>query len=560
MEDVNALINKKMYAATDYVYRYGLMQIQSNKKKQVKMPEFCNDLDLIEGIHFADIQRAALLISTCYEHIKSKDIDMVAYLFSTSNCAKSVEFLEEMDDVEKVKQIRNCFAHGHYRVNKIGSGDVDCVYINNGKVRGKIDIEEMNELINIFECVLLKSFTSNKVVNIITIKDDVKVKNRASLIRKLNSVRYIPIYYGNDFRINRLRNKMSQDAPSDDKFILERELTDVDKKNIIGIFEKNGFCFVEEMEKTFPGITDEILRDIIENLLNVNTPKLYNVSLSMFLTPLVFGDPELLKEYSIKDVSSYVKDLFKLPFTFANLLLNYSFFTFDYLREMNERNSHKLFLYKDFDMTGINCQSFVGEELVKSVDPKQRIKMEVEDIRSRIRKLDAAKKAKLKRKSDYEAAGDRLLDRENKFNQLTKEISDIDESLLAEFEKLTKLSNDLDGDLETPYFDCRNLFRHLRNSVAHYRYSVDYADSIVRGDYDRMKFHFEDYDDIYDEDGNVVGEKLNFTMDCTARTLRRFLEDVNSRISNMLATSELDEMFEDDRMLVEEIISKDKTT
>lgn len=546
MEEVNTLIDKKLHAATDFAYRCGLVQL--NKKKattSIKVPECCSNIDLINGIFFADIQNKALMISTCYENMTNSQVKTLVKYFGGCDVFKCIQCLKDMDDTEKIKQVRNCFAHGHYKISNFNLGSEDYIYIDNGKVCGKVDNDGLNELGKIFNYMSI--VTSPKGVKLIVFGDNLKAINRSVLLRKLDSIAYYSIHdYGEGFTEAALDSVIHPEKELAKKIKLEeKHLSDKEKRLVLDAFEGINFLNLEKAEKLFPGFIDEFLEDVITNIINIDSPHVYSFPLQNLLTPLIFGT-NVINKYTMEERRNYIKFTSAAAFTFTKLLLNYSFFTFDYLREMNERNNKGLFLYKDFDMTGINFQTFNGEVPVKQVDPKKKIEDDLEVISSKISKLDVILKAKEKRKKNFEAAGDKLPDRESKIKKVNEEIEKAKRDLLIESKKLNDLSGDLLNNSEGPYIDCRNLFRHLRNAVTHYRYSVDYGDAIFRGDYGRIKFHFEDYDDIYDDQNNVVGEKLNFTMDCDARTLERFLKDVNERISNMLGTNELKEMFEDE--------------
>lgn len=550
MEEVNTLIDNKLHAATDFAYRCGLAQL--NKKKattSIKVPECCNNIDLANGIFFADIQKSALMISTCYENMTNRHVKTLVKYFGECAVFKCIQCLKDMDDTEKIKQIRNCFAHGHYKISNFNPDSEDYIYIDNGKVCGKIDIDGLTVLCKVFRYMSI--VTSPKGIKIIVFGDKLKAINRSVLLKKLDSITYYSIHdCGEGFAEEALDTVIHPEKEfAMKKTKLEKKhLSDKEKRLVLDAFEGINFLNLEKAEKLFPGFINEFLEEVITNIINIDSPHVYSIPLQNLLTPLIFGT-NAINIYTMEARRDYTKYTSAAAFTFTKLLLNYSFFTFDYLREMNERNNKGLFLYKDFDMTGINFQTFNGEAPVKQVDPKKKIEDDLKVIRSKIRKLDDILKAKEKRKKDFETAGDKLPDRENKIKKVNEEIEKIKRDLLIEFEKLNDLSGDLLNNSEGPYIDCRNLFRHLRNAVTHYRYSVDYGDAIFRGDYGRIKFHFEDYDDIYDDQNNVVGEKLNFTMDCDARTLERFLKDVNERISNMLETNELKEMFEDEIFL-----------
>lgn len=547
MEEVNTLIDKKLYAATDFAYRRGLARL--NKKKattSIKVPECCSNIDLANGIFFAEIQNKALMISTCYENMTNSHVKTLVKYFGGCDVFKCIQCLKDMDDTEKIKQIRNCFAHGHYKISNFNPDSEDYIYIDNGKVCGKIDIDGLTVLSKIF--YYMSIFTSPKGIKIITFGDKLKAINRSVLLTKLDSIRYYSIHdYGEGFMEAALDAFIHPEKEfAKKKHKLEKKhLSDKEKRLVLDAFEGINFLNLEKAEKLFPGFIDEFLEEVIINIINIDSPHVYSIPLQNLLTPLIFGT-NAINIYTMEARRDYTKYTSAAAFTFTKLLLNYSFFTFDYLREMNERNNKGLFLYKDFDMTGINFQTFNGEAPVKKVDPKKKIEDDLEVISSKIGKLKDILKAKEKRKKDFEAAGDKLPDRENKIKKVNEEIETIKRELSIESKKLNDLSGDLLNNSEGPYIDCRNLFRHLRNAVTHYRYSVDYGDAIFRGNYGRIKFHFEDYDDIYDDQNNVVGEKLNFTLDCDARTLERFLKDVNERISNMLGTNEIKEMFEDE--------------
>ena len=52
MEEVNTLIDKKLYAATDFAYRCGLIQLNKKKStRSIKVPECCSHIFITSRYH-----------------------------------------------------------------------------------------------------------------------------------------------------------------------------------------------------------------------------------------------------------------------------------------------------------------------------------------------------------------------------------------------------------------------------------------------------------------------------------------------------------------------------
>lgn len=106
------------------------------------------------------------------------------------------------------------------------------------------------------------------------------------------------------------------------------------------------------------------------------------------------------------------------------------------------------------------------------------------------------------------------------------------EGFLREYEQsknmilgeINSLQEEIESCDNNTHMDSSNLFRHLRNSMAHGNYTISYGNF---KDFNSIKYHFEDYD---------KETRTTFSVDMTAGKLEKILcsfqEKVNESVRN----------------------------
>ena len=103
------------------------------------------------------------------------------------------------------------------------------------------------------------------------------------------------------------------------------------------------------------------------------------------------------------------------------------------------------------------------------------------------------------------------------------------------------------------YIDYSELFRHLRNSIAHGRYSIDYQKALERDDFNKIKFTFYDFDD---KDINKGKENPDFELELTAAKIVKIISSVQNRVNEQLNRENQMEKVVNSKL--DEIILKDE--
>ena len=105
---------------------------------------------------------------------------------------------------------------------------------------------------------------------------------------------------------------------------------------------------------------------------------------------------------------------------------------------------------------------------------------------------------------------------------------------------------------EGEYTDYSGLFGHIRNSIVHSNYSVDYTLAARTGNYEDMEFHFKDY---------KKGDSNWLVFECKmkAKDLIQLLNSLQESITNQVNQSDKNKKFED-RILHDAIVELGITT
>lgn len=128
----------------------------------------------------------------------------------------------------------------------------------------------------------------------------------------------------------------------------------------------------------------------------------------------------------------------------------------------------------------------------------------------------------------YEKSKITPFDREilENFEDLRREFQDGKASIALFDPKAVTLKEKIEKENET-FVDSSNLFRHLRNSISHGRYAIDYSRGLTTGDLGNIEFHFYDYDTI------LYGDKKAFEFNVSAKDLLKIIESFRKKVNEV---------------------------
>lgn len=220
------------------------------------------------------------------------------------------------------------------------------------------------------------------------------------------------------------------------------------------------------------------------------------------------------------------------PFIYSDMLLGVLNYACGYLKANNAENDN-IFEYH-------NLKNFDG--IVPSID-NDRVPSIQKDVsgEEKARKLQLAidgYKAQLANiNKELKRVCDIICDlNEDDPKQNKKRIKfrgHLEEGLLKEEEvknkifKLTVRKEEYDEN----YTDYSELFRHLRNSIAHGRYEIEYNEALANNNFEKIKFTFVDY-----KEDNIKEEIPDFKIELTPAKIMRIVDSVQARVNEQLTT------------------------
>jgi hypothetical protein len=95
--------------------------------------------------------------------------------------------------------------------------------------------------------------------------------------------------------------------------------------------------------------------------------------------------------------------------------------------------------------------------------------------------------------------------------------------------KLSVRRDEYDKD----YIDYSTLFRHLRNSIAHARYTVDWGEALKSNNLEKIRFTFLDYNE-----DNAEKVQPDFKIELTAYKIEKIIDAVQTRVNDQLKKEE----------------------
>jgi len=419
---------------------------------------------------------------------------------------------------EKIRQIRNCLAHAMYEIRINDEFDLDkkdvenqnnsaSFYINNGKIRALIPYNIGLNLPHVYKSIYMRNYEENKQFikfNVRKLEDGDGKKSINTFARSI---------------------KLGEKS--------------IDEENIKLVKAYIEWIGLENFKKINYFTKYEILSDMVglsNNGVFLNDRVLVSNLGSMFLDTIrhyrhiddkttVTGG--FAKDYLLSH--SLNKFSYQIPQVYANVLMGMCNYCFSYVREINENRGEKLFEYRDIDLSGINISSQGNEIFVKEINlnsklvEKRKEKASIQKRRAKIDNipdLDKRQKAMEKSKDKYEEGEKREKELDIEIEELIRQISESGEII----------------------YDSSNFFRHLRNSISHGRYRVDYMKFFRTKKLEDMQVTFRDYN----EQTNLVEFEASMSVKKVMELIKFIQEKINhsiekSTIGNNVQTSFLEQ-------------------
>ena len=228
----------------------------------------------------------------------------------------------------------------------------------------------------------------------------------------------------------------------------------------------------------------------------------------------------LSKNPVLKDQLSIL--MYETPLAYSNMILGMINYSCGYLKENNNNNGLNLFEYHNIN--GLNG-------IVPTIDRTNSIKkgLDATEVRESIQKQITASVSHIKNlKQDIERLESRITDKNPNKASLEADKKIKEKKLLDVQKKVLSLQVRM-TDYNGTYDDYSEFFRHMRNSISHGRYSIDYTNALTRKDFSKIQFTFRDYDD---EDNVKINP--NFEVTLSAKQIHKVISGIKEKVNTQL--------------------------
>ena len=485
----------------------------------------------------------SLFISQLHE--KSLEIDDEQLLDLSFDKIESIKDIQgkngKLTLLEKKKQFRNCLAHADYHLvfeglekvnfpNPTNYGvSVDSIYIylENDYIKGRIPFHDIISFAEKYQ----ESYIHLTHGTDISFLINSNVSKSKSIEHYIDETRKVKIYSKEDdsalsldkfiYRFAKtFKMPKSEIADFRDKFEIFKQMRSLksfdfeeveiplDRKvfmrkyiDYVGFnrFKHDPFATRALNEIIAPTIEDVVSLRILTGLTYTTHEIMQNrKTLSLVMQGIVVNDKTSLINSMKESVDNFLRYRFEEPMIYSNNLLGLAYYCFDYSREVNQNNGKSFFNFYDIEgLDGLQPKIIYkdGTEslipIVEEVNPKTKAFNTVANIDAQIEKLKKEKQLKENTKTS-------LLNPKNKNPRKEEILASIDEWMEGYEESLEKLKNEktlaeevLENSEDVVLKDSSNFFRHLRNSMAHGNYTINYGSF---GNMDEILYSFKDYD------------------------------------------------------------------
>lgn len=488
----------------------------------------------------AIIFNKALKIQIIEELITNNEIDdtEVDKIFRTIDSFESIKTLQPMSKKEKCKQIRNCLAHSMFEIrindekalSDIENVDNISLYINNGKVSGIIPYNDFYLLDHSYQ-ELYGSISPNTKINI----TDFSYKTSKSKKNNFSDDKEIKKY------INSIKVKDGALTP-EKKLFLAKYIRYIGLANFKQLSRLQEYVLLTDC-LIYPSNKDEILTGNLGIRIDPGTNFIDTVRHWNFL------DNDSIAPNTLFTKSSLLQNNLKLscnekPLIYASCTLGLANYCISYIREINQNTAKPIFEYNNIDLSNIKHR-INSNNSVSIVDPRKEILQEINLVECK----------KKKTSKDILRIRDTIKNLSNPLNRNpkkdeflksnNKDLQEKSEELIQLEQKLIKLNEKYESCTEDPYENSYHFFRHLRNSIAHGHYVIDFKKFFNTENLEDLSFTF--YDNIHAKDDS-------FSVDMKVSELLEIVNNLQKKLN--LSIEENDIGSENQKRYLEEALLK----
>lgn len=426
-----------------------------------------------------------------------------------SKLIKKVQPKVELTAKEIKQQLKNAISHAEYNLVTDEDGNT-LVQIDSPKIKATYTISEMIEIASIYSSAY--ALLDNKEIcydptELLLLKTN----NRNALEKAIKNIRY-----GKQLLNTRIPSCVTILGPAieGEKKELTKEQQQLVRDYILYGGLQN-FVLYTDTEKG-KIISDRILR-IIEKSPNYRSD---TDDLEFILDFLLFHGKGNVSAKDFERLS------FEAPSLYTAALIDLGFLCLNHIKEAQAKQKLENFNYHNINLKGVTYWPKETVRLVNKEEKQVKLNNQIADLTPKQAKYkDQLEKTKMQ------------IDKLEKNNSLPVEIKKEQlekkkELLIRQKQSYDEISNRISAleearDSALDYVETNDFFKHLRNSISHGFYSIDYSKGLSSKDLGKIIFHFEDWE--IDGKDRTKRKKV-FEASISATKLTDIFEQLRDRI------------------------------
>ena len=375
---------------------------------------------------------------------------------------------------ELKQQIKNALAHAEYDIYVDAKSYTPYMNIHSPYIEGDIGINDLEELCNYYMSIVSALDRTNKTT-----------QNESLLSYNPNNFRKEDLKEA----IKRLRiNKNPIELPKDvhmtyiGEIPFETESITPEQMDLI----YNYILYVGGQQWCNLPYTEKLrvfYRDFEPLLHNEHNFKYSSEFLLYTLNRLLKLNDQTYEHRSIE---------FAAPTIYSNFILELGYISLNYIKEAGHKETLHDFKYYDFDLSKIKYWPKSCVKTVTKEEQQSRLSSEIAELSNKLSKwLPIIDK---KKKTIESLSGAPLSDeiKQEKISKTQEELLNAQNKLAELQTKITTLQELSDN--ATGYTNCNEFFKHLRNSISHGFYDIDYNSALENKDLSQTIFTFRDWE------------------------------------------------------------------
>lgn len=426
----------------------------------------------------------------------------------------SLEYSASNDINDKIKQVRNCFAHAKINISE------NVIYFDNGKIKGSIRLDQLIFLPLLYNVDCFEVGTQK--IGILAggiVKDKIKDDNDLqSIIAKGKYTKFGIKSKEENFNktmdiFKMIMSKVDYEnmSPSQITKVLKNVLPNYNNYRIKSLSEYSeliqsyvDYIGRENFYKSQFMLQQDIISDVInneENSIESHVERLHVISnlLPHFLKKVAENNQTELDFDALsqeKNILNLIITPYKFPLLYEDTMYSYIYSRFVYLRELINTNQidESMLNYEDIDISDLQPQYFYSKKEV--LKRKSEIASKMDNINKSIEELERQKnKLEVKlAKSNNPKNPNKDRDEKN-YKEKIKNKQKLIDDYMKNIERLREELEYIKKNNKIPPTSSM-LFRMMRNSSAHSFNIISYSKIKAYKEHDlgQLIFEFKDYE------------------------------------------------------------------